>query len=105
MEYIKKAVGYISDHYNETLDLQSISNYVGVSKYHLSRQFKLFTGSTVFETINVYRCNQAKHDLKKGATVSEAAYRCGFNNLSYFSRTFKNIWVCYLNNIYLKIKV
>jgi AraC-like DNA-binding protein len=27
--------------------------------------------------------------IKEGANVSEAAYACGFNDLSYFSKSFK----------------
>ena len=62
---------------------------MGISKYYLSREFKSFTGRTIFDTINTFRCADAKHLISKGATVSEAAAACGLENLSYFSRTFK----------------
>ena len=86
---IKKVVEYIHSNLNYNISLDDISEYVGISKYHLSRDFKKFTGNTIFEYLNISRCKTAAMLISGGMSVSVAANECGFENLSYFSRTFK----------------
>ena len=88
-ERVKQAVAYIRNHFASQISLQEIADAVGISKYHLSREFRKFTGSTVFETINMTRCAEAKNMICQGMAVSEAALTCGYTNLSYFTRSFK----------------
>ena len=82
---------YIRSNFTKKLSLDNIAIYVGISKYHLCREFKTLTGNTIIEFINTLRCTEAKRLIEKGMRVSEAAYTCGFDNLSYFSRTFQHI--------------
>ncbi len=88
-ETVKTAVIYMKKHLSEPLTLDGIADHVGVNKYHLSRLFKKVLGRTVFETIRVLRCHEAKQRIEQGMSVTEAAHSCGFENLSYFTRTFK----------------
>ena len=61
-----------------------------LSKYYFCRIFKNITGSTVIKYLNMYRCMKARELLSSGKyTVSEAALECGFENMSYFSKTYK----------------
>lgn len=39
--------------------------------------------------VNAVRCRNANTFILSGLSISEAAYRCGFENMSYFSKTFK----------------
>lgn len=87
--YIKQAITYIRQNFSQPISLESVADYVGVSKFHFSRQFRCFTGSTVVQTINRIRCVEAQRRIEKGMGVSEAALTCGFDNLSYFTITFK----------------
>lgn len=89
VERVKKTIFYIKNHFSEELTLEKISKYTGISKYHLSREFKSLTGKTVFEMVNLIRCKEAKRLIADGALISEAALACGYENLSYFSRCFK----------------
>ena len=86
---IKNVVEYIQSNMNTAITLDGIAEYVGISKFHLSRDFKRFTGNTIFEYINMTRCRTAASLIAGGMSVSSAANECGFENLSYFSRTFK----------------
>lgn len=88
---VKSAITYIKDNLSEYITLDNLSSHIGISKYHLSREFKEFTGQTIFEFINNMRCRLAKRMIKEGSSVSEAALSSGFENLSYFSRKFKEI--------------
>ena len=88
-ERVKTVMTYMRQNYAKSITLDEIANLVGVSKYHLSREFKLLAGTTIFDSLNIIRCKEARHMLSEGSTVFEAAMSCGFENLSYFSRTFK----------------
>lgn len=92
--HVKKALTYIRQNLSAPISLEMISDYVGISKFHLSREFKAFTGKTVIDTVNQLRCTEAKHHLENGMQVSSVAQLCGFENLSYFSRTFKKYIGC-----------
>lgn len=89
---IKKAITYLREHLSSPIDLDTLAAHVGLSKYHLSRQFRLYTGSTVIKMLNLMRCTQAQRLIAEGMRVSDAAHTCGFENLSYFSRTYRKIF-------------
>lgn len=91
-EVVKAAVIYIQKHLSEPLTLDVIADHAGINKHYLSRLFKEILGKTVFETVRALRCNEAKHRIEEGMSVSEAAHSCGFENLSYFTRTFKKYY-------------
>ena len=93
-ERIKETIRYIRQHYAERLTLAQIADHVGVSKYHLSHDFKKFSGQTIFEHLNTIRCKEAKRLIESGSSVSAAAISCGFENMSYFSRTYKKYIGC-----------
>ena len=80
---------YIRKHLSEMITLDMISDNLGVCKSHLSREFKKVTNMTIVEYINFLRCNEVKSLLAEGYNVSASANAAGFNNLSYFTRTYK----------------
>lgn len=88
-QYVKRVMAYINEHYTERISLDALASLCGVSKCHLSREFKKIAGQTVFEYINVLRCKKAGALLFEGKTATEAAMESGFESLSYFSRTYK----------------
>lgn len=90
-EYVKKALTYIRRNLSGSITLDAIADYVGVSKYHLSREFKAFTGSSIISTANRIRCTEARRLIEGGMRISDAANACGFENLSYFTRIFKRL--------------
>lgn len=87
--HIKKALLYIRKNMRSAITLDDIAAYVGISKYHLSREFKSLTGKTVIEMVNLIRCTEAKLLIEQGARICNAATSCGYENLSYFSRVFQ----------------
>ena len=87
--YVKSAIEYIRKNLASALTLDDIADHVGISKFHLSREFKNFTGKTIVQTVNLIRCVEAKRLIEGGNSVSASAEICGFDNLSYFSKIFK----------------
>ncbi len=88
-ETVKSVIEYIRENYSQKITLQEIATAVLCDKFALCREFKKLTGQTVFENLNNYRCIKAIDFLSSGHTVSESAFLCGFENLSFFTKTFK----------------
>jgi len=62
-----------------------------ITKYHLIREFKRYTGQTICTYVNILKCKRAEAFLVQGLTVTETATECGFDNVSYFSQVYKKI--------------
>lgn len=86
---VRGAILYIREHFGEALSLEQIARQVCIDKFSLSREFRRVTGRTVVQYINNYRCIRAAEYIGEGLSVSEAAQKCGFRNMSYFTRTFR----------------
>lgn len=67
-----------------------MADQLNISAKYLSDLLKQETGKTGIELIHIFLISQAKNSLK-GATesIAEIAYNLGFENVSYFSRLFK----------------
>ena len=89
MKNAKDALRYVRENFNQKLSLDGIARAVYTDKYTLCRDFKRFTGQTVVEYINRYRCQRAAEHIVSGKTVVEAAHLCRFDNLSFFAKIFK----------------
>lgn len=88
-ERVKAAVKYIRKNYSKKITLDGVAKAVFTDKYALCRDFKRLSGQTIIEYTNNYRCMQAAEYMLEGHTVTEAAEQCGFENLSFFTKTFK----------------
>ncbi|MGG1519603.1 AraC family transcriptional regulator [Paenibacillus oryzisoli] len=82
-------LAFLDQHLAEELSLERLEKLFFISKFHLSRLFKKYTGSTIHEYIVVKRIALAKKLLKEGATVTEACLGSGFNDYTSFLRMFK----------------
>ncbi len=86
---IKRALIFINENYGKNITNEQIAAEAGISVYHFIREFKRFTGYTPVVYLNTVRCNAAKKMLaESNVTVSEVAGKCGFDNMSYFSKVF-----------------
>ena len=89
---LKKALAYIRNSYDTPITLMDIANSAGISPKYLCTFFKEMTGKTPFEYLNAYRIERAARKLiNTDLPVTQIAYMCGFNDLSYFIKTFKQI--------------
>ena len=99
-ENIKQVIGYICANASSAISLDSIAKEVNLDKSHLARTFKKATGMTVVSYLNMVRCKNAKRLLlHKNLSVNEVARRCGFENSSYFAKTFKRFIGCLPSDI------
>lgn len=94
MQSVREAIALIRRDFSKKITLDAIAKSVYIDKYTLCREFKRATGQTVIEYVNSYRIQNAAQLISGGYTVSEAARACGFENMSFFTRTFKKYMGC-----------
>lgn len=83
---------YIHAHYAEDLSLELLAKEFYISTYYLSHQFKLVTGFTITNYIQMTRIRNAQQMLISGnKKITEIAEECGFNSFSQFNRVFNKV--------------
>jgi len=89
---LKKVLTFIRTNHIRQITLQEMSDTVGMSLKYFCSFFKDMTGKTPVEYLNEYRIERATQKLiSTDNSVIDIAYGCGFNDLSYFIKTFKRI--------------
>lgn len=89
-EYIKTIMKYIDLHFSEDLSLEFLAEYQNINKFHLSHEFKRYTGLTLKEYIITTRISHAKDLLKyTEKSVQEISEQCGIYHISHFINLFK----------------
>ncbi len=87
---LMELLDWIDTRYNDSITLKDLAKVSGMNEKYLCRFFKEYTSKTPIDYINSLRIECACHELTvTGATITEAAIESGFNDLSYFSKTFK----------------
>ena len=87
---IKRVLARIEADYAEDLTLAELAAEAGMSAKYFCHFFQQLTHRTPIDYLNAYRIEQACCLLLSGAhSVTDAAYCCGFNDLSYFIRIFR----------------
>ena len=89
LQIIRETLCYIRESYAQKITLDELSKRVYTDKYALCRLFMSTTGYTIVDYITSYRPQKAAELISSGSTVAEAARACGFDNLSFFTKTFK----------------
>lgn len=89
---IKKILLYIRENFDKQITLENMAKKAEMSTKYFGTYFKSMTGKTPFDYLNEYRIEKAARKLlNTDMSVTEIAYSCGFNDLSYFIKTFKRI--------------
>lgn len=87
---IAGAAAYIESHYTENIQLKELAEVSHYSLRHFIRLFNEMYRTTPQKYITNIRIRHACALLREsGLYVSEVAVKCGFNDINYFTRTFK----------------
>lgn len=92
---MKKVMNAINNNIsNPELNVEMIAAEVGISRVHLYRKLKELTNQSTRDFIRNTRLKQAEALLlsDKNYNVSEIALLVGFNNTTYFSNAFKELY-------------
>ncbi len=89
--FLKKAMHLLEVHLDDsTFSVEIFSRELGMSRTQLFRKLQALTNRSPQDFIRDFRLQRAAELLrKKAGNISEVAYQVGFNNLSYFTKRFK----------------
>jgi DNA-binding LacI/PurR family transcriptional regulator len=91
-EQISKALHHLHEHYGDTVTLLELARMTGMSRTSFATRFQRAVGQAPIRYLIKLRLNQAKLLLTESTlTVSEIAYRVGFEDQGYFTRAFKKL--------------
>ena len=89
---LKSVLSFIRSHYDQQISLGDIAAVAEMSPQYFCSFFRNMTRKSPIEYLNDYRIEKASRKLLgSNASVTEIAYSCGFNDLSYFIKSFKQI--------------
>jgi signal transduction histidine kinase/DNA-binding response OmpR family regulator len=90
-KFIQKLMSYMIQNISDTeLNVEALSKISNISSRQLHRKISALTGETPSKLIRKVRLNRASELLRnKTGNVAEIAFEVGFNNLSWFSKCFK----------------
>ena len=82
---------YIYKYIDTHINLDELSEDLGVSKFHMHRIFKNEFGKNVYESIKSIRLQKASSLLltNKNSTITQIAKMCGYSSQTSFSKVFK----------------
>lgn len=86
-----KLFKYINKHLSEDMSLEDLAREVNYSEYYVSRLFKSISGKTITNYIQEKRIEEAAGMIRGHVPINQAAEQVGFNNYSYFYKTFKKL--------------
>ncbi|WP_411030050.1 response regulator [Spongiimicrobium sp. 3-5] len=73
--------------------VEDLAKEVGMSRTQLFRKIRALTNQSAQDLIRDFRLKRAAQLLRdKAGNISEVAYQVGFNNLSYFTKRFKELF-------------
>lgn len=82
---------YIQENFHRNISRASIAERFNISPNHLSRMFRQQGHMTLADYITWVRVDRAKFMLRKYPfRLQEVATRCGYQDVNYFFRVFKN---------------
>ncbi|MHC4692282.1 MAG: helix-turn-helix domain-containing protein [Planctomycetota bacterium] len=89
---IRPAINYIDANYDKPISLADIARISHLSVSRLAHIFKEQMGITIIDYLTSVRIERAKQLLlATGQSCTEICFQVGYNNQSYFSRTFKEL--------------
>lgn len=92
---IGQVVEYLESNYKEHISLKETAERFGFSEYYLSRLFNRVLGTPFRQYLNKIRIKHAAESIiLNKESISNIAFNCGFNSISTFNRTFREIKGC-----------
>lgn len=88
-ERLGKVYKYVEEKYSQDIDIQTVAKICNLTIPAFCNYFKKNLNQTFTDFTNEYRINQACKMLLEGSEIVDICYHCGFNNISYFGRVFK----------------
>lgn len=101
---IQCIVEFINTHLDGDLNLELLSARFGLSKYHMTREFKRCLGLSLHQYVLKKRLLEARAALRQGQTAAQAFALSGFSDYSHFSRAFRETFGMSPREYRMKVK-
>ena len=86
---LQKIFTYVERQYHCEIDIKKVAAVAGISVPSFCNFFRKATNITFSEFVNQYRIQKACLLLHQDKSVAEVSFECGFNNVTYFNKLFK----------------
>lgn len=86
-------IEYIKANLESRITVDSIADYIHMSKYHLMRKFKEIKGMSIHQYIIHERLLRSRQLMKEGYALTEISYLVGFPDYTSFARAFKKMYL------------
>lgn len=94
-ERIKCMLQYIQENFSENLTLAQIAGSAAISESECLRCFHSIIGTTPLKYVKQFRIQRAAQLLASTSfKIVDIGLQCGFQEMSYFAKTFKSIYGC-----------
>ncbi|MCW5516338.1 tetratricopeptide repeat protein [Muriicola sp. Z0-33] len=92
--FLEQVLQLLESRYSESsFGVPDMQNALGMSKSQLHRKIKALTNESPGELLRNFRLKRAAQLISQDAdTVTQIAYKVGFNDLSYFTKCFKALY-------------
>jgi AraC-like DNA-binding protein/uncharacterized RmlC-like cupin family protein len=88
---LQKIFIYMEQHFNEEINIHAVASIANLSVPSFCNYFKKVMNTTFTDFVNQYRIQRACVLLQQEKTIAEVCFECGFNNVAYFNKVFKNL--------------
>ena len=91
--YIKEALNYIEQNFQNDISVEGIAEFCGLNRTYFGRIFKEAVGKSPQEFLLSYRMAKAAELLKlTRLSIGDIGNAVGYSNQLHFSRAFKNVY-------------
>jgi AraC-like DNA-binding protein len=88
--WLEATRAHLDSAYDQPISLPELAARAGVSAEHLCRRYRRYTGQSPIDYLTHRRLQAAMWMLRtRGASITDIALDCGFSELSFFNRKFK----------------
>jgi AraC-like DNA-binding protein len=87
---VSRIFDFVERNFSTEINTKDMADLSNLTLPAFCNYFKKNFGLSFTDFLNEYRVNKSCILLSEGEGITEVAYKCGFNSLSYFSRIFKS---------------
>jgi len=88
---LQNIFNYVEQNFQEEINIRKVAAIAHLTVPAFCNYFKKIMNITFTDFINQYRIEQACILLQQEKSIGEVCFECGFNNVPYFNKVFKNI--------------